>query len=599
MRKRRATALPNLKRLDANRLNRPPQRVPNSAPGILSAHAVLVAAVCSLPHWVAIGQNGSDYSPFSVSPAVSALIFDETHAYAPPAQRFLSTARIDAEVDNYEHRKMSAGIPFIPEAVLGSMGKLLGGLGRAFVASDCVFPALLFVLLYGLTGPLVHERGLRLLIAWSSLVIPFGLLNSFWMGDDALLAPLELTRTPQPEISFLVLIGAVALLGQSLAKEDSWKRAIWAGVASGAVVYCYYFYAVAWALTLGLLLVFGLVWKSRLLWTRAAVALALMILLSAPFVIATLRGKAQGGQSFLLARMGAYTHRPNTLSLVAALALTIALVSAGRRLCRHQPVYFVLAVLVAGALYGMNFQILSGYETQLWHFWKRLALPVCFFLLTSFAARYAERLFEGKVKVLRVTAYLLLAALIAETAARLSYAAILTAPYHRASNPDVAMLSWVRNQLSPGYVLGTTDPELVLLIPALTANYTYVPSGLRSLTSTEEIVSRYFELACLLGLSPEQVERAAAVPDHLAHSTELLRALGLSYTGDPAVYRWLVDRYRQAHAGCSLPQGRLDFIITENASERAAVLSRHPGAQTPYRNARYELLDVRDQRPGR
>lgn len=545
-----------------------------------------------------MGQNRGDYTPFSVSPSVSALTFDETHAYVPPAQRFLSTGRIEAEVDTYERRNMSAGIPFIPEAILGLLGKALGGLGHAFIAADCVFPALLFVLLYGLAGALVHQRALRLLIAWSSLLIPFGLLNSFWLGDDALLAPLEVTRTPQPEISFLVLMGAATLLGQSLERRNSWKRAMAAGVASGAVVYCYYFYAVAWALALGLLVVIGLVWKSRVLSTRAGVALALMITLSVPFVIATLRGRAQGGQSFLLARMGAYTHRPHMLFLLAALALTAALFVAGKKLCRQLPVYFVLTGLVAGALYGMNFQILSGYETQPWHFWKRLALPVCFFLAASVAAVIAKRLSDREPRM-RAAAYLLLAILITETAARLSYGAVLTAPYHRASSPETAMLTWVRNKLSPGYVLGTTDPELVLLIPALTADFTYVPSGLRSLTSTEEIVSRYFELACLLGLSPEQVDRAAAVPDHLAHSTELLRVLGLSYTGDPAVYHWLVDRYRQAHAGCSPPHWRLDFVIAEHASEKAAVLRAYPQAMTLYRNGRYELLDLRSQRAER
>src|SRR5579884_2892455 len=111
-------------------------------------HCVLAAFVCSLHHWTALLINHGDYTPFAVSEAVSALTLDETHAYVPPAQRFLLTGSIPAEVDNYERRNSRAGIPFAPAAILGSMGGLLGGLDRAFIAADVIFPACLFLFFY-------------------------------------------------------------------------------------------------------------------------------------------------------------------------------------------------------------------------------------------------------------------------------------------------------------------------------------------------------------------------------------------------------------------------------------------------------------------
>ncbi len=561
---------------------------------MLAVHLVLLAVLCSLPDWVGILKNNGDYTPFAVSPFVSALTFDETHAYAPPARRFMLTGTISAETDNFEHRGLSAAIPFIPPVILGAMGRLLGSLERAFIAADCIFPAALFLLLYLIAGTVVQQRDLRLLVVWSSILISFGVLNTFWMGDDALLTPLEITRTPQPEISFLVLMLSVVLLAEAIRDRAGWSWTMGAGIASAAVVYCYYFYALAWGITLGLMLLFGLFWKSRPIWTRVAVALGIMIAVAIPYAIASLRGKEQGGQTFLLERMGAYTHRPNLLPLLCAVLLTLALFVFGRRNGRIYRAYFILAALVAAALYGMNFQILSGYETQSWHFWKRLALPLCFFVLASAAAHLASRSNPRNLSRWRIAARLALFVLFIDTAARLTYVGIRVAPFHRATNPDIAMLTWVRSHLSKDQVIGTVDPELILLIPALTADYTYAPSGLRSLTSTEEIVSRYFEVACLLGDSPSRIARLAAVPNHLKHSTELLQVLGLSYTGDPAVYEWFVNQYRDAYSKCAGPRWRLDYLVIP--SREQAVAQHLPSARVVYSNSVYRLLDVRSGR---
>ncbi len=559
--------------------------------GSVAAHALLIGLLCSLPHAVAMWKDGGQYSPFSVSPSVSALTFDETHAYAPPARSFMSTGKIPAETDNYERRDMSAGIPFIPAAILGAMGWLSGSLEWAFIAADFIFPSLLFVLLYRLTVASVPQRDFRLLVAWTSVVIPFGLLNSIWLGNDAAVAPLEITRTPQPEISFLALLVAVALLARTI-EAPSWRFTIAAGIASGAVVYCYYFYALAWGITLGFLFLMGLAWRLRSLWRQTAWTLVAMMLLAIPYSRATLLGKREGGQTFLLERMGAYTHRPNLLPLIAAILITGALFLFGKELCRKEPVYFALTAVIAGSMYGMNFQILSGYETQTWHFWKRLAVPVLFFLLASALAARAARAGPRNLQRLAIAARILLVILILETAGRLTRAGILVAPFERSTNPDIALLSWVRSHILPGQVIGTANPELILLIPALTSDYTYVPSGLRSLTSTGEIVNRYFELACRLEMSPADVSRAAALPNHLGHSTELLHVLGLSYTGDPAVYSRFVNDYESYARDCHDPGWRLDYLVIPASSNQLVPAVRFPFARVIYRNSGYELLDL-------
>ncbi|MDQ2710895.1 MAG: hypothetical protein M3Y24_01460 [Acidobacteriota bacterium] len=497
-----------------------------------------------------------------------------------------------AETDNFERRSMSAGIPFIPAAILGGMGWLLGDLERAFIAADCIFPVLLFLLIYRLTGWAVRDRSLRFLVAWGFILIPFGFLNNFWRGDDALIAPLEITRTPQPEISFLILLLAASLTAGAFLKAN-WRLTIAAGIASGAVVYCYYFYAVGWGITLGLLLLFGLIWRVRRIWLNVLLVLVVMILLAMPFGIATINGRMLGGQSYLLARMGAYTHRANIMPLCCSLLLTVLLLWFGKKTWQKQACYFVLTTLVAGSLFGMNFQIVSGYETQPWHFWKRLGLPLAFFLVTTACSYFVERRLNARMPIVRRSAQLLLVLLLVETTARLVYAGVLAAPFHKESSPDIAILTWARSNLPEGKVVGTVDPEMILLIPALTADYTYVPSGLRSLTPTSEIVLRYDELACLSGLTSSDVAKAAGIPNHLGHSTELLHILGLSYTGDRGVYLQFLDQYRRYAMQCTAPEWRLDDLIIPAGTVPESVRQEFPLARQLYRNSRYELLELR------
>ncbi len=503
-------------------------------------------------------------------------MFDETHAYAPPARRFFVTGSLTAEVDNYENRGRQAAIPVIPPVILGAMARVSGSLERAFIAADFVFPALLFVLLFALGDGL--NLSWRLLVAWSTLIVSFGILNCFWLGEDALIAPLEFTRTPQPELSFLVVLAAAAMFARSIEEKGRWKSMLAAGLLSGAVVYCYYFYTIAWGAGLFFAFVLGLLWRRRLLWTHSLTTLAIMAVLGVPYVLAGLHSP---GQADLLGRVGVFTHDLRVIPLLLALFAAALTWYLGRT--RLAPLDLVLMLLVVGALAGMNIQLLTGYETQPWHFWKRLAVPAAFFLVSATIARRVQRMRHSQF-----AAAVLLIALLADTAARLSFAALQTAPYQRSSDARISLLKWVDGHLPGKRVIGTVDPRLILLIPAITIDYTYVPSGLRSLTPTEEIEQRYYQMACLLCKVPAEVESAVAVPNHLGRSTEVLYALGLN----PGMFRGFVDGYRNAYARCQPTVYRLDYVIVSSDDEQRAVQRQFANTRELYRNAHFRVIDL-------
>jgi hypothetical protein len=357
------------------------------------------------------------------------------------------------------------------------------------------------------------------------------------------------------------------------------------------VIYSYYFFAVAWVITLGLVLLFCMSTKSRSASLKIAFIVGATIAFSIPFVRASLRGQSEKGQTYLLERMGAYTHRPDLLALAGGVLLAAGVFVLGKNLRIYQPTYLVLSLLVAGSILGMNIQILTGVETQPWHFWKRLAIPLCFFIAASVVAQLLEQRWHGDGRLTRIVRALL-AIVIVNAGARQLVAGINAAPYQKTTNSDVVLLRWVDHNLPPDHVIGTVNPDLILLTPALTNEYTYVPSGLRSLTSTPEIIARYTSLGCLLELSPERMKEDARVLNHGGISNKLLHVLGLSFVGEPNVFQSFVDQYRSRYRNCSpAPLGRVDYVVLragEAVPKRLA--ATFPSVHLLYENADYKLV---------
>src|ERR1039457_106571 len=102
----------------------------------LALNLLAAAILACLPHFLTALANHGDYTPFSVSEPISSLVFDETKAYLPGAQWFMTESpRVHTEFDTYERRdRFSAGFSVVPTVLVGFLAKLLGSTERAFVA---------------------------------------------------------------------------------------------------------------------------------------------------------------------------------------------------------------------------------------------------------------------------------------------------------------------------------------------------------------------------------------------------------------------------------------------------------------------------------
>lgn len=336
-------------------------------------HVALAALVFSLHHSLAAWKNGGDYTPFGASENVSAITLDEV-SYAAPAEHLAVTGRFAAETDVYEHRALHANIPFIPTGILAALTLVSGNIERAFILSDVLFPPLLLLLFYMLSAGLVESPFHRMFIAWSTLAIPFAAQDFAWLAYDSSRNPPIVTRTPQPEISLVFLLVFILLLARSFTLPFRWPRAFAAGVSAGLLIYCYYFYFVAWFGAVGLLCLLGLLWRNRPLARAAAIAGAGALLAALPYFAVFLVARREGGQAYILERMATFTRHLYPPPLIEGVVLLAAIAAYGRRASEERPAhmrYLVVAVLVAAGMLISNIQVVTGINVQNAHFLSR------------------------------------------------------------------------------------------------------------------------------------------------------------------------------------------------------------------------------------
>jgi hypothetical protein len=233
-----------------------------------------------------------------------------------------------------------------------------------------------------------------------------------------------------------------------------------------------------------------------------------MILGSMPYVVATVRGEVEGGQTYLLSRIGEYTRAPQVGPLIVfILGLLLAWKFGEPLLARqeHKIRLMILILLLLAGLAGLNVQILSGYDAaHAKHFWNRLIQPVGFFLAGCGLFHMVER---HKLRRLDHVAAGVLVIVLLNAGARQLYAGSQIAEQQEAAGPEVELLTWIGSHVPGESVIGTVDFQLGLLIPVMGPNFSYVPTEKRTLTPTDEILNRCHELALLLAASPDDFYR--------------------------------------------------------------------------------------------
>jgi hypothetical protein len=460
---------------------------------------VILGLLFALGDIVNYAQLGQRFTPFSVAYPVSAQTYDETGVYVPGARWFFDENKVQTEVDIFELRDTGGAYPGLAHSiVIGSIAKIFGSLEVSWVIVHGLFPASIWLLLFFFARMLQLPVVAALLLATATCLIPFGPRNFFLLGHDALIQPLELSRMPQPGLSFALLL--LAIMGVSRAAASSTTLAeVSAGILVGANFYTYYFYWMA----LGLGLSAWLGAAAMLRRWRELKALCVVGLAAAatglPFVVIVALGLQSQSQKDLMERVGYFGRNLSPTDLGITLILTGAVIWCYAR-GRMQPLSTALAFALAGGALGLSVHLLTGYNAQHEHFLNRCIQPLLFFLLGMAFLRWLPR--RPLWPWLYASATLLLLSL--GTYRQVQVADTIAESHDRTQN-SVQLVERLRDRIPAGSVVGTTDPQLLTLLPAISTLYTFVPLGDRSHASNDEILRRFLLLRKLQGATISDV----------------------------------------------------------------------------------------------
>jgi hypothetical protein len=453
---------------------------------------VIIGLLFALVDIVNYAQLGMRFTPFSVAYPVSEKTYDETHMYVPGARRFFEKNSVKTEVDIFELRDAVGAYPVAHSIVIGSMAKLFGSLEVAWVVAHALCPGLIWLLFFFCARMLQLPVASALLLATATCLVPFGPRNFFLMGQDALIQPLELARMPHPGLSFAFLL--LAIMGASRAVASGTIVAgIGAGILVGVNFYSYYYYWIA--LALGLSAWLGAAASLRR-WTEVKVLCVVGLTAAVtglPFLSMVAIAMRSQAQKNLMERVGSFSRDLSPIDLWLALILTGAAIWLYAR-GRMQPLTMALIFVLAGGALGLNVHLLTGYNAQHGHFMNRCVQPLFFFLFSMVLLRRLPRIPHWPW--LYTLATLILVSLGAYRQVRV--AGTIAESHDRAEN-SVQLVETLRERIADGSVVGSTDPQVLTLLPAISTLWTFVPLGDRSQASNDDILRRFLLLRKLEG----------------------------------------------------------------------------------------------------
>jgi hypothetical protein len=463
--------------------------------GAVFATFALLFALADVANY---GRLGSRFTPFSVAYPVSALTYDETQLYVPCARRFFETGDLKSELDIFELRDVVGAYPIAHCIIIGSIAKLIGSLEVTWVVAHGIFPALIWLLFFACGRNLQLPIATACLLATATSLIPFGPRNFFLFGQGALIQPLELTRIAPPGLSFFFLLAAAMAISRAVLSVRI-LNAIVAGVLVGINFYTYYFNWIALGSGLTTWLAVAAFWGR---WKEVKVLCIIgltAVITGVPFLVTIVVAQESQAQINLMERVGAFTRDVSVigLGLGAISSVVVIWLYAGTRM---QPSVIVFAFVMFGGVLGLNVQVLTGYDAQHDHFMNRIIQPLFFFLCSAAVLQWLPKIPRWRWLWTITTLALVSLGLYRQV----SVAGNIVGAHDRNQN-SVGMLELLRARIDTPSVVGSSDPQVLTLLPAITTLWTFVPLGDRTQASNEEILLRFLLVRKLEGATVADV----------------------------------------------------------------------------------------------
>lgn len=480
---------------------------------LVFAVAILIGFIYGSHHFLVprfLDSDTESYYPITFDSAYH----DETISYSARANAFYQGDFVVGDIRLFEYKDGPSWMPLLNPAIMGGLGHLFGSLENGFIASDFIFPSLIFISVYFLLYEITRRRAPALLFAslfifspmFGMLIPPVTALNLKLLKETLLPfldndMPLPFSFFEEPKITFLFYVLAAYFLLRALKRGEGVTTVI-AGVAFGALFYAYLYDWASFSVALGLMFSFFLLGKDYAKAQQVFIIGCIGLLVSSFYWFNVWQVNAVYEYDDIVARIGPeISHRLRFFSVWKSYLRDIVLVFFLWFLSHEKG--RVLLVYLAGFLLSyfiiVNAQVITGFNLQPDHWYRTqfLAVAISVFLaaLWFFDSCIARRIEE---KYYYTAIALFLAFFFAGNAySEYAYGAAYAKEYAM-PHETLARYKWLNTHTEARSVIGAFSFRDAYEISLHTHNQLFVPIGTDTAASEQEIWDRFLALAKLL-----------------------------------------------------------------------------------------------------
>ena len=218
---------------------------------IILFFSILIGIACALPNILGYIEFRERYEPFTYR-FPSDITFDEVAWYGPSASCFKEKLSLPFEADIYEYRNIPNLKYLLPIVIDGSAGYLFKSLRLARVFIHFIFPLISFLLVYILSKKLSNNSLVSCFSAVIFCTLGFGPRTFLNLFESNIAQPILFSRVSSPAITLPFLL--ITLIGLTKIWNNRFKIVlILTGIFGGLLFYTYYYYQLAYGLTIILL----------------------------------------------------------------------------------------------------------------------------------------------------------------------------------------------------------------------------------------------------------------------------------------------------------------------------------------------------------
>lgn len=530
-------------------------------------------------------------------PLTAASYLDEATFYGLRAHAVFEGAWRAGDISLAEYRNSPALLSMFNPLVLGGLSRIVGSFERGIIFSDFLFPTVIFFLLYAIGCELTNRKKISMLCALFFLFAPkiamyippvsgfhaqelFSAIVPFFSVDS----PLYFSSFEEPKLTFPFLALCVLLVLYAMRKNTRIFYLL-AGVSFGLLFYTYLY---DWASMLVGLCVFAVL--LRIYGHDAARSRGVVMIMGVGLAVSSfywinmLQLASLSQASELVARIGrevSYILRFTTVWKTYARALMLIggllMVMRGRAKEERAQILFLISLLSA-YFFTVNAQVITGFNVQPDH-WYRTQFLIVALVWLMFAAHFLPYLARGRYGIFAqwiaipfFVGYFLAAHAYVQYdySKQSAYKFIIPAPREEA-------FAWLNSRTAAGSVVATLSADTNRELLLYTHNRIFIPNGLNTIASEQEIWNRVYAASALFALSPSAFERLIRGNDYAYylfserftdHSFDA--AFGPHWTR--AFPGEVIDTQTDAYAsyaanGKEIPHYRLDYLLLDDRAK--------------------------------